>query len=335
MKRNEADAASFREPPAMASDYHAAERLSPETLVALRDFYTALGHDALAAGGVVWFVAGSFSLCSTPTILIPDVKDKDVRTLLRRTKKLAAIYGTTQDEGTIVAKYVLRKKSYDYNDLQRQFRQHVNKAEKVLEARECSWREWEVAAMRCDAETLRRRGMVDPASHPLLSLEGRSRVVSIAARIPDLRIQACFHGDEIVAYLAHLTMGCVCEGLMMHRRDEQMESASRHASHLVYFTFAKAAMARPEIQSVCVGRQSVPTQRSLTSFKRHAGFEELPYPLRFRLHGLVAPVFEHRLSSRILRAIRTTFANKMPALANLEVMERAGMRRKPGPSRQR
>ena len=302
------------------------ESLSPEVLVDLCDFYKAIGSHAIAAGGVVWFVAGSFSLCTTPTMLLPDLSDKEVRALLWRTKKLAAIYGVSQDEGTTVPMYVLWDKSYDLKNLQRQFRQHVVRAQKVLEARESTWKEWEIAAVRCDEETLLRRGMDSKVRHPLLSPEGRSKVVRIAERIPGLRIQACFYGDEIVAYLVHLTMGSVCEGLMIHRRDDRVEDYCRDASHLVYYTFAKAAMARPEIQTVCVGRQSVPAKDALAGFKRHAGFEEVPYPLRFRLNSFMAPVFETRLGARILRAVRETFGRKVPALGNLEVMERASIR---------
>jgi len=259
-------------------------------------------------------------------MLLPEMRERDVRALLWKTKKLAAVYGVPQDEGTTVPMYVLRDKAYGLKNLQRQFRQHVIRAQKVLEARECTWKEWEVAAVRCDEETLLRRGMDSKSGSPLLSKEGRSKVVRIAEGIPGLRIQACFYGDEIVAYLVHLTMGSVCEGLMMHRRDDRVEDYCRDASHLVYFTFAKTAMAMPEIQTACVGRQSVPAKDALAGFKRHAGFEELPYPLRFRLNSLIAPVFETRLGSRMLRAVREKFGGKVPALENLEVMERASLR---------
>lgn len=302
------------------------KQLSPEELLNLRDFYEAIGSHAIAAGGVVWFVAGSFSLCTTPTMLLPDLPEKEVRALLWKTKKLAAVYGVLEDEGTTVPMYVLRNKSYDFKNLQRQFRQHVVRAQKILEARECSWREWEAAAVRCDEETLLRRGMNSKVSHPLLSPQGRSKVVRIAERIPDLRIQACFYGSEIVSYLVHLTMGPVCEGLMMHRRDDRVDVACKDASHLVYFTFAKAAMARPEIRLVCVGRQSVPAKDALARFKLHAGFEEFAYPLRFRLHSWIAPAFENRVGARILRAVRERMGGRVPALENLEVMERASLR---------
>lgn len=302
------------------------DRLPPSTLSALRDFYEAWGSRAIAAGGTVWFAAGSFSLVSTPTMLLPDVRDQDVRSLLWKTGKLAAVYGASRSEGTTVPVSVLRDKAYDAGSLQRQFRQHVVRASKTLEARECSWGEWETAAARCDEQTLARRGIAGPSSHPLSSREGRRKVVAVAERIPGLRIQACWLDDQIAAYLVHLTMGSVCEGLMVHRCDGDTAHPTRDASHLVYYTFAREAMARPEIRLVCVGRQSVPPKSDLAGFKRHAGFEEVAYPLRFRLHRMIAPVIENRVGAGVLRAVRAALSSRVPALRNLEVMERAGLR---------
>ncbi len=300
--------------------------ITATTLRSLRDFYEAWGHQAVLAGGVIWFNAGLFSIVSSPTVLIPNIEDKPVRRLLWDTRRLAAVYGSTQTEGTCVSAYVLYDKSYDLKNLQRQFRQHVIKASKTLVVRECSWDEWIVAAQKCDEETLERRGTSNVASSPLLNHEGRQTIARIAATISELRIQACFFGDEIVAYLVHLTMGSVCEGLMIHRCDDSPESPARYASHLVYFHFAKEQITRPEITQVCVGRQSVPHNPTLSSFKRHAGFIEEPYYLRFRLHPLFAPLIENRASARVLKSLRQALAGRLPFLTNLEVLERASLR---------
>ncbi|MFM8251955.1 MAG: hypothetical protein ACKOBW_10210 [Planctomycetota bacterium] len=296
------------------------------TLYALRDFYEAWGHQAVVAGGAVWFNAGSFCMVSSPTVVIPQLEDPAARRLLWETRRLAAIYGSTQTEGTSVSAYVLSDKTYDMNHLQRQFRQHVVKASKHLEVRECSWNEWIVAAQTCDEDTLARRGTADVASSPLLDQARRQTIAKIAATIPDFRIQACFFGREMVAYLVHLTMGSVCEGLMIHRRNDSLDSSAKYASHLVYFHFTKALITQPEITKVCVGRQSIPFNPSLSSFKRHAGFIEEPYHLRFRLHPLFAPAIENRASAWVLRSLRQAFAGRLPFLANLEVLERACLR---------
>ena len=117
----------------------------------------------------------------------------------------------------------------------------------------------------------------------------------------------------------------MCEGLLAHRVDSEIDSPTRHSSHLLYFSFARAAISDPEIQAVCVGRQSLPAKESLTRFKLHAGFLPEPCHLRFRLHPMLAPFLENGFSAALLKRVRVGLSGKIPALANLEVMEQAGL----------
>ena len=301
--------------------------LAPDVLETLREFYDALGYRTQSAGGTIWFDGGSFSVMATPTSILPDLNDKQVREVLGRMGRVVAVYGTTKNEGTVVPMYTLRDKNYDLKNLQRQFKQQVNKAMQELEYRECTWEEWETLGKRCDQETLERRGQSQNANHPLLSDEGRRRIASIAVKIPNLRIHACFYQNEIAAYLVHITFGSICEGLMTNRREGTLEPAVKYASHLLYYTFAKEAISRPEVQMVCVGRQSVPPNDTLARFKAHAGFTSEPYYLRFRMQKYLAPVFERKLTAKVLQLIRSKLVNKVPALENLEVIERSSLRK--------
>ncbi|MBU3666506.1 MAG: hypothetical protein FGM15_11615 [Chthoniobacterales bacterium] len=160
----------------------------------------------------------------------------------------------------------------------------------------------------------------------LLSAETRSRIAAAARIVPGLRIHACFSGDEIAAYLVHLTFGGMCEGLLAHRVDSSSGSPLRHASHVLYFSFAQSAMARPDVQAVCVGRQSLPEKQALAQFKRHAGFQTEPCHLRIRLHPVFAPFLENPAAASLLRIVRSNLSGAVPALANLEVIERAGQK---------
>lgn len=295
-------------------------------LDALRQFYGAWGHRVVIEGGALWFDGGSLSMMSIPTMLVPAVDTRAVRRLLWHTGKVAAVYRTIEPGATRVPIYMLRDKSYDLGHLQRQFRQKVLAAAPALQVRECSWEEWRGAASKCDRDTLLRHRRAAPVSHPLLLSAGRERIALAAAAVPGLRVHACFYGDEIVAYLAHLTVGDTCEGLLAHRCAFDGASPARFASHLLYFSFAKAALARPGISSVCVGRQSVPANESLARFKRHAGFAEEACHLRIRLHPLVAPLVENRAAAAMLRKIRSRFASTKPVLNNLEVLERSALR---------
>jgi len=311
----------------MADDSHR-EETSGKALIcpdlsALRSFYEAWGHQAVVAGGALWFDGGSFSMMSIPTMLVPRIETSAVRHLLSRTGKVAAVYRTIEPGDTTVPIYMLRDKNYGLGHLQRQFRQKVLAAAPALQVRECSWEDWRISASRCDRDTLSRHHSAVSVAHPLLSSEGREQIAQAAMAVPGLRIHACFYGNEIVAYLAHLNLGETCEGLLAHRCKFDSPSPARFASHLLYFSFAQAAFARPGISSVCVGRQSVPANESLARFKRHAGFMEEPCHLRIRLHPLVAPLVENRAASAMLRRIRAGLGGKIPLLKNLEVLERS------------
>jgi hypothetical protein len=301
--------------------------LAPEVLEALREFYEAWGYRTLSAGGTIWFDGGSFSVMATPTTILPDLNDKEVREVLGKMGRIVAVYGTATNEGTVVPMYTLRDKTYDFKNLQRQFKQQVNKAMQELESRECTWEEWQTLGKRCDQETLQRRGQSLNPNHPLLSDEGRKKIASIAVKIPNLRIHACFYQNEIAAYLVHLTFGSICEGLITNRREGAVEPAVKYASHLLYYTFSKEAISRPEVQMVCVGRQSVPPNETLARFKAHAGFSNEPYYLSFRMQKYLAPVFERKLTAKMLQLIRSKLGVKVPALGNLEVIERSSLRK--------
>jgi hypothetical protein len=295
-------------------------------LEALRAFYQAWGHRAVLAGGAVWFDGGAFSMMSIPTVLVPDLEEKAVRRILSQTAKWAAVYRVENPGEKTVPLFTLRDKTYDFGHLQRQFRQQVRVASSMIEARECSWEEWRAGGLPCDRDTLRRHGKYTETSHPLLTAEGRERIAAAAAEVPGLRIHACFGANGIAAYLIHLRLGDTCEGLLAHRCDAHADSPARFASHLLYFSFAKAAMATLEISAVCVGRQSVPANESLARFKRHAGFVAEPCHLRIRLHPVLAPFLENRVASAFLRRSRVGFSRKIPKLMNLEVLESAALR---------
>jgi hypothetical protein len=302
--------------------------VSPSLVLdALAEFYAAWGHRTLVRGGAVWFDGGAFSMMSLPTTLIPSVTDTEVRGILSRTGKLAAVYRVAGPSDVTVPVFMLRDKNYGAANLQRQFRQHVDRASSGMEARECTWEEWEAAALRCDRDTLTRHGSPPEALQRVLSVESRRQIAAVAQGIPGLRIHACFRGDEIAAYLVHLTFGGVCEGLLAKRVEALHDSVLRCASHLLYFAFAQSAMARPDVEVVCVGRGSVPAQDSLSQFKRHAGFQSESCHLRIRLHPVVAPFLENRAASGLMRFIRSGLSGKVPVLSSLEVLEGAGQKR--------
>lgn len=296
--------------------------LNPDTvqLSALAEFYRTWGHCAELHGGCLWSDGGALSLMSVPTTLVPQCTDAGVRSLLVHTGKIAAVYRVPGPDAAIVPAYYLRDKAYDAAQLQRQFRQQVRLASSRMDVRSADWSEWVRGAVRCDRETLSRYRQ--GARHPLLSAVQRETIAEAARATPGLSLHACFLRREIVAYLIHLTLGHTCEGLFVHRC-ETIDPDRRFASHLLYHGFAREMIRRPEINAICVGRQSVPANHSLEAFKRHAGFKPEACHLRVRLHPRLAPLLENRLAAQTFAALRHRLAASFPVLSNLEVLEKA------------
>ena len=305
----------FRKPSVEAGRLHAMERLAA--------FYQAIGHRACVAGGCVWFDGGAFSMMSIPSTLVADIRDEQVRGLLARFGKVAAVFPVLGEAGREVSLFVLRDRSYGLGHLQRQFRQKVLAAATRMEVRESCWEEWLERAVRCDRETLVRRGC-GRSMHPLLLRSGRERIAAAGELVPGLRVDACFVGREIAAYMVSLTQGGVCEGLMAHRVHSVAGSMEQNASHLLYYDFARRAFGRGDVSSVCVGRQSIPANHPLGEFKRHAGYDEERCFLRVLIHPALAPLVGNRLAVGLLGGVRKRFSAKVAAFRNLEVLECAG-----------
>lgn len=264
-------------------------------------------------------------MMSIPTSLVPVVGSGDVRRILLRSGKWAAVYRTNHNEGTTVPVFVLRNKNYGPECLQRQFRQKVTAARSRMDVRECSWEEWRDQGVRCDRETLRRRG-VQTRRHPMLRQSNRERIAAAARAVPKLRIHACFYRQDIAAYVAHICIGNVCEGLMAHRVDTRHDDTERGAAHLLFFEFARDMIQRSDIGEICIGRQSIPANETLARFKFDAGFEAGPCHLGIRLHPAAAVLLENRVSAAVLQTVRRRLAGQVPIFKNLEVLERASLR---------
>lgn len=290
---------------------------------ALKEFYRLWGHQAEVQGGCVWFDGGTFSLMSIPTTLTSQSSVAEVRSLLRRTGKLAAVYRVPSPCRITLPVYFLRDKNYDLAALSRQFRQKVRSAATRMEVRQVEWSAWEHSALPCDRDTLLRHGNRRRTSHPLLDPKHRARVAEAARATPGLALHACYCGQTIVAYLIHLSMEPICEGLFLHRIDSLSEPEARFASHLLYYQFAHEMIRRSEVGGICVGRQSIPANPSLGRFKRQAGFSEEPCHLSIKAHPLLAPLVENSITACLLAGLRHRGVRFLPILSNLEVLEKA------------
>lgn len=290
---------------------------------ALPELYAGMGYDVVLMGGTLWRSAGALALASEPSGAVHAGEEAGIRAMLRRHRRLAAIFCTEHPSGKTVAHFALTAEQSASVSVQRQFAQHVRRAEGHGEVRRLDWDAWQTRALACDRASLARHGT---AAAPCLHEDGRRRLAAVAARDPALILYGFVTGTgEIAAYLLCRIEGGICQGLFVHWDDAL---ADLRPTHLLYSAARKALLALPEVDILRVGRQSIPENPGLDAFKRHAGFQATPCHVGVLVHPLWAPILERTATAWLLGLIRRTLAPRFPGLNALEVLECAAPTRR-------
>lgn len=293
----------------------------PQNGEPLAALYRALGHQVVAGAGVLWRDGGRLALVAEPSGAAPTGGVAEIRGLLRRHRRLAAIFCTDQPSGKSVPLFTATV-GFTAGGARRQFRQQLRVARRLCTVRPLSWEDWRDMALPCDRAALRRQGRADA---PLLHPAGRAGLAATAATAPELSLLGCFAGDRLAAYLVVRTRGAIRDGLVMHWDDEL---AAHHPTHLLYAEAVARLIGEPAIRELRIGRQSLPANPGLDRFKRNAGFEERPCHLAVLLHPWVAPLLETRPAAWLLARLRRLLTPVWPGAAALEVIELAAASRR-------
>jgi hypothetical protein len=289
----------------------------------LEELFRASGHTTYSAMGVLWIDAGRLSIISVAHTEPVDATKEEVDALLRKSKKLTAIFTTPLATGIKSGSFWVRNRDYGTHRLQRQFRQHVRRAAKDCDVRLLDWDTLRRKGIGCNIDTFQRRGAI---SNPLSSQAGWSRFCDVAASVPGLEAWGCFHREELLAYLIAYSKMEVCEAMMMHRS----ESASPFcAAHLLFHNFTQATMRRPEISAVTMGREWFPPRSSLSQFKKHAGYHTEEIQLAVVLHPEVRLILGNVFTRRVLRFLRAVTLNYTARFDSLEALDAASATRLP------
>lgn len=283
----------------------------------LTDFYRALGHQTHSALGVLWIDVGQFSLTCVPCSTIIDASQQELDALLRQSRRLVAVFPTSAPTGIEGGTLWVRDRDYGPQSLQRQFRQHVRRGEKVCTVRPIDWQTLRTQGLECNLDTMRRRGN---SRSPIQTQSGWDRACDAGAQVEGLEAFGCFRGERLIAFLIAWNQGSLCAGLVMHRSEAAEEA---RGSHLLFYEFTKTIMQRDTMTGVSLGRVMLPPQRSLEQFKQHAGFQVEPVRIAAVLHPLVRPVLSSSLTRGLLRKLGQWVGPRLPVLDNVAVLDAA------------
>ncbi len=304
----------MREGSVRAADPFTLPATPSESLVAI---YKAAGYEAWQDLGVVWRTAGRLAITAEPGGAVSDASAAEIRDLLRRRRRLAAIFCTVGPSGNSVPLFHAEGGAQQSGSVKRQFLQQVRKAQARCRITQISPEDWASLALACDRSAFRRQGK---AEAPMLRLPERERLAQTALRAPGMEIFGCFAGDKLIAYFLGLVQAGVCHGLLMHW-DEAF--AGWHPTQLLYHELMTRQLDRPDIDELRIGRQAIPANEGLDRFKRYAGFASRPSHVAVLVHPRVAPVIETRLMSVALNRLRKWLPPHWPGVAALEVLELA------------
>ncbi|MFN7805956.1 MAG: hypothetical protein ACK5TO_18210 [Planctomycetaceae bacterium] len=283
----------------------------------LSDFYHALGHRTLTALGVLWIDVGRFSLTCVPCSTIIDASQPELDELLWRSRRLAAVFPTSAPTGIEGGTLWVRDRAYGPQSLQRQFRQHVRRGEKLCTVRPIDWQTMRTQGLECNIDTMRRRGN---SRSPIQTQAGWDRVCDAAAQVEGLEAFGCFREERLIAFLIAWNRDSRCAGLVMHRSEAAEEA---RGSHLLFYEFTKTIMQRDTMTGVSLGRVMLPPQRSLEQFKQHAGFQVEPVRIAAVLHPLVRPVLASSLMRGLLRKLGQWVGPRLAVMDNVAVLDAA------------
>lgn len=290
---------------------------------AFPDLFRAQGHKTYSAMEVLWIDAGRLSIISVPSTAPVNATKEEMDRLLRKSRRMTAIFPISFATGIKSCTFWVRDREYGLHSLQRQFRQHVQRAAKDCSVRALGWDTLRSKGRNCHAMSLQRRGA---AASPAESQDSWERFCDVGASTAGLEPWGCFHGRDLLAYLiAHSGSG-VCEAFNLHRSEAAL---SFRAVHLLFYEFTAAMIQRPDISGVTMGREWFPPRTSLSQFKKHAGYQSEEIQLAVVLHPAVRLALGNAVTRGMLRFLRKVTWNFTAQFDSLEALEAAAATRLP------
>jgi len=231
------------------------------------EFYERAGYRVTTTPGAYWYVPGGRVWKNFPCGHTIAPSADEIAALARRRGMLGVEFFNARGIGVRSGLWMMRDQFYGLHSLQRQFRQHVERALEREQVREIAFGDLFRLGALANGESLARLGR-DP--HHLSDPQRWRRLCEAGAATPGAGALASFdaHGT-LTAYLIHFVAGTTCYGLI-----SQSVDAARHAgsNHALYFTYTHTMIRRPGIVAVSIGLQSTPPLVDVDRMKRHAGY---------------------------------------------------------------
>ena len=128
------------------------------SLSSLAGFYRATGRPVELLEGGLWVAETGLSVMAIPGVVGLRPRLQELNAMLRRMRRIAALFAVEPGTGVNVSRFVLRDRSYGLHSLQRQFRQQTRAAMGVCEVRPVEWSEMVRKGLPAYRDSQLRRG---------------------------------------------------------------------------------------------------------------------------------------------------------------------------------
>jgi hypothetical protein len=285
-------------------------------------FYAAAGLKVISTASGYWYSASPLIYNSLPPTLARDPSAAELGSLFREHRLAGVQYPTLRPSGMPCANFVVRDKAYGLGSLQRQFRQHVQKGMAECEIREIPFEMLYESGFPINRAAMARRGfripyLVEPARWLKFCEAGQTT--------PGAGALASFVGENLAAYLIYFIADGTCYGLHMLSHPEMW---AHQPNHVLYYAFTKELIARPDIQAVSIGLQSLPAPKTIDQFKRHAGYVPEPCYVSIALRPAARLLLQNRATARLL-ASAAPLMERNPQLKRMRLVVTAAKQTTP------
>lgn len=276
----------------------------------------AAGEPLVFSTNACWRPIGRVALQSLTSVHRPAVTHDEVRTVLRRTCRLVALYPSDEPQAQPSLAFAARRQGHGPERQQRQFRQKLRDGLRVCAVNPLSWQDLELEGMAVNrAAVVARRSGHHSWCHP----QHWRRYCRALAADPSMSAWGCRVEGRLAAFLLVWQEASTAHLLALQWTPAL---AWAHPTHCLYDGVLNGLFQHSVVEAVVAGRQTVPPRPGLDRFKRHAGFLAEPLGIQVVAHPLLSPWLKGDVTARALRRLMRLGSGRWPTLAYLEPLAR-------------
>jgi hypothetical protein len=255
-------------------------------------FFERLGHRVIRTPGACWYDFYPRFYVSFPHARLVDPRPAERRQLFRRLALGARSFGPPDGQGRASYDLMCSDPEYDLGRLSANTRSKIRRGLGRCTVERLSPADVRRHGRAIHDETLRRIGVRDPYPWDLYW--------GAVEQSDSVEVWGALAGAELVAYLVAVRADRSAE-IMVAR--SSTEALRFYPNNALLYTAVHDMLARPDLESVWFGAESLEGAETVDEFKLSMGFVKRPIRQHIVLHPLLRPLFASAMVTRAVAAL--------------------------------